>query len=311
MAAKKSFLESRGYKKGVSILYGIGAAVVILGALFKILHLPGATEMLIIGMGTEAFIFFVSAFNPLPPDEVHYHWEKVYPQLKEEDDLLSSLDDEDELDENGEPIAQPIAVGEGTAGAVGAGYGGAVVSGGGASPASESLVRTNQMLSENELTPEIFENLSKSLEALRFNVENLADLTDVTVATTEFSDKLRTASGKIDELNKGYSVTVDSMNEFGNSVNQVRSYQDQIALITKNLNALNSVYEQELADAQKHVNSISKFYGSMSSVMQNLLDTSKDTENLRQEVTSLTKNLRNLNGVYGGILSAMAGGSRA
>ena len=50
-------VRSKGYKMFMAKLYGIGAAVVILGALFKILHLPGANEMLILGMGTEAVIF--------------------------------------------------------------------------------------------------------------------------------------------------------------------------------------------------------------------------------------------------------------
>lgn len=62
----------------MNILYGVAAAIVILGALFKILHWEGATEMLQIGMITEAAIFIVSAFD-FPADE--YEWEKVYPEL--------------------------------------------------------------------------------------------------------------------------------------------------------------------------------------------------------------------------------------
>ncbi|GAO29876.1 hypothetical protein JCM15548_12107 [Geofilum rubicundum JCM 15548] len=59
-------------------VYGIGAAVVILGALWKILHLPGASAMLIAGLGTEAIIFFLSAFEP--PHEMP-DWSLVYPEL--------------------------------------------------------------------------------------------------------------------------------------------------------------------------------------------------------------------------------------
>jgi hypothetical protein len=68
------------YKGLMPILYGWGAALVILGALFKILAWDGADIMLMAGMGTEAFIFFMSAFE-LPPKE--YHWEKAYPQILE------------------------------------------------------------------------------------------------------------------------------------------------------------------------------------------------------------------------------------
>lgn len=62
--AKKStsIFESKGWKNGMKYLYGWGAAIVIVGALFKILHLPGANEMLIVGLGTEAVIFFFLSF---------------------------------------------------------------------------------------------------------------------------------------------------------------------------------------------------------------------------------------------------------
>ena len=72
------FLSSKGYKNFMAKLYGIGAAVVILGALFKINHYTGANEMLIIGMSTEAIIFFFSAFEP---PHVEPDWSLVYPQL--------------------------------------------------------------------------------------------------------------------------------------------------------------------------------------------------------------------------------------
>jgi gliding motility-associated protein GldL len=74
--------EAKWYKKMMPKLYGWGAALVIIGALFKIEHLPGASIMLIIGLGTEAVIFFFSAFEKTHEE---YNWEKVYPQLSDED----------------------------------------------------------------------------------------------------------------------------------------------------------------------------------------------------------------------------------
>ena len=72
------FVESPGYKKVMGKVYGFGAAVVLLGALWKILHLPGSTAMLIAGMGTEVIIFGLSAFEP--PHEMP-DWSLVYPEL--------------------------------------------------------------------------------------------------------------------------------------------------------------------------------------------------------------------------------------
>ena len=69
---------SKNWKKFMAKLYGWGAAIVIVGALFKIQHWPGAGTMLIVGLGVEAFIFFMSAFEPIHEEP---NWELVYPEL--------------------------------------------------------------------------------------------------------------------------------------------------------------------------------------------------------------------------------------
>ena len=86
--------DNRVYKTIMPVLYGWGASLVVLGALFKILYLPNADLMLMIGMGTEAIIFFFSAFEKAPKE---YHWEKAYPQILE-----------DETDEDGKTAVQKL-----------------------------------------------------------------------------------------------------------------------------------------------------------------------------------------------------------
>lgn len=78
MSQKKSVFESKRWKTIMGFIYGVGAAVVIVGALFKITHWPGADIMLIIGLFTEAAIFMVSAFEPVHMD---LDWTLVYPEL--------------------------------------------------------------------------------------------------------------------------------------------------------------------------------------------------------------------------------------
>ena len=73
-----NFFESKLGKNIMAKAYGLGAAVVIVGALFKIMHWPGANEMLILGMGTEAIIFCISAFEPIHED---WDWSLVHPEL--------------------------------------------------------------------------------------------------------------------------------------------------------------------------------------------------------------------------------------
>src|SRR5512137_845716 len=82
-------VQSSGWKSFMAKLYGIGAAVVIVGALFKIMHWPGAGPMLTVGLSTEAIIFFFSAFEPLHEE---LDWTLVYPEL-------AGMTDIDELEE--------------------------------------------------------------------------------------------------------------------------------------------------------------------------------------------------------------------
>jgi len=78
-----NFANSKFYKWLMPYLYGWGASLVIAGALFKILHWQFANEMLIVGMGTEALIFFMSAFENAPPK---YKWERAYPGILDADE---------------------------------------------------------------------------------------------------------------------------------------------------------------------------------------------------------------------------------
>jgi len=78
----KSFFESKRFKQTMNFVYGFGAAVVIAGALFKIMHWKGADMMLVVGMGTECIIFVISAFEPVHMDP---DWSLVYPELAGEE----------------------------------------------------------------------------------------------------------------------------------------------------------------------------------------------------------------------------------
>lgn len=99
----KSFFETKKWKQFMNMVYGIGAAVVIAGALFKIMHWKGADMMLVVGMGTECVIFIISAFEPVHMDP---DWSLVYPELagvdtgrKEEKKISSNLTVTQQLDQ--------------------------------------------------------------------------------------------------------------------------------------------------------------------------------------------------------------------
>jgi len=288
---QKGIFESQGYKIGTKYLYGIGAGIVIIGALFKILHLPGANIALIVGLGTEALIFFVSALEPLPHEEKHWEWRTVYPELKTEDELTE--EEESQIKEFASEERTLQITEKGPAGGKG-GIGGIKAPSIGQSP----------------LTNEFFEDLASSVQGLKTNVTKLAEISDASVASNDFARNAKAAAAKMDEINKGLTPTVDAMKSFGNSIQDVKNYQTQVQAVTKNLTDLSGVYQMELQESQKHISSISKFYGGISNVMTNLLETSKDTDSLRQEVTKLTNNMSSLNKIYGGMLTAMTGGGK-
>jgi gliding motility-associated protein GldL len=277
MAKKKGFLDSRAFKIFMKYLYGLGAAVVIGGALFKIMHWPFANQMLIAGMGTEVLVFFVSAFEPLHEE---LDWGRVYPQLAEDADEDFIKMDGSEGDEFSVDDALAIA---------------------------------DQGMRDVEITPELFQNLSGSLISLKDNVNKLSDLQDATVATNEYTQNVKNASNSMGQLNENYSHTVEAMSSLAQNVGgasaDAKAYQEQVQQVTKNLSSLNAVYEIELQDAQSHIKSLNSFYESLSGAMSNMMDASKDAESYRQEVGKLTQNLRDLNGIYGGMLSAMGRGS--
>ncbi|HQB53135.1 MAG TPA: gliding motility protein GldL, partial [Bacteroidales bacterium] len=128
------FVHTSKWKKFMSKLYGWGASVVIIGALFKIQHYPMAGLFLSVGLITEAIIFFFSAFEPLKEEP---DWKLVYPQL--------------------DPNYSGEDLGFAYVGGGGGGFGG----GGGA-----GLTQFDKMLSDAGITPAVFDSLSQGLKKL-------------------------------------------------------------------------------------------------------------------------------------------------
>lgn len=83
-----SFVKSKGFKRVKNLLIGVGAAFVLAGALFKLESWEGASEMLILGMGIEIFIFLMLGILPPEPD---YYWHKLYPGLDDYDARVQPL----------------------------------------------------------------------------------------------------------------------------------------------------------------------------------------------------------------------------
>lgn len=303
-----TIVQSSGWKAFMSKLYGWGASIVIIGALFKIQHYPMAGTLLFIGLMTEAIIFFFSAFEPLheEPD-----WSLVYPELAgvpEDGDISLSL------------------IGSSTRGAGGGG--------GGYPGGSAALAKFDEMLADAEITPDVFESLGQGLKKLNATTANMNAMGDVSVATKEFAEKVKGASntfGKhseeyarstqdlgnsLGQLDESYRKTADIVNDTGKNYKNMTealgkveltssSYQEQMATMNKNLSALNAVYELQLKNTNDQVKNTGELLTGVESMLSNLKDSAQDAQKYREQVSKLSENLTALNNVYGNMLSAM------
>lgn len=263
MAAQKSFL----YDTLMPKIYGIGAAVVIVGALFKIEHWKGADTMLIVGLGTEAVIFFLSAFQPAAHEP---NWELVYPELSDGYDPSTG----------GTKAVET-------------------------SNAKGLTMKLDDMLKNANVTPEALTSLGQGLNRLSTTTSQMSQLGEAANVTDEYTKKVRSAADSLDKINVAYGNTVEAISAMSNATSDAKEYHMQVQNVTKNLGALNAVYEMELQDANTHLKSMNQFYGTLSHAMENMTQAGKDTEQFQKQVADLTGNLTSLNRVYGNMLNAM------
>ncbi len=204
-------VNGKRFKNFMAKLYGFGASVVILGAMFKIMHWEGANYMLVIGLTTEAVIFFFSAFEK-PATE--YDWSLVYPELATGDGerSLSVTEQLDNALENGGIDSELIArLGEGmrslseTAGSLS----GAVDAAGATAKYSEQLnSAAANMESLNALYSVQLENTTAQVERQNDVMEKLA------TASTDASDlagQISTLKGNLETLNSVYGGMLTAM----------------------------------------------------------------------------------------------------
>jgi gliding motility-associated protein GldL len=212
----------------------------------------------------------MSAFQPVPHDP---DWARVYPQLSD--------------DYTGEALVPTTAVA--------------------ANNGSSIVGKLDDMMKNANITPETINSLGLGLNRLSETTAQMADMSQATIATQDYSVKVRAAADQLDQMNKAYATTADSLSRMAVSAADAQAYHGQVQDMTRNLGALNAVYEMELQDANSHLKAMNKFYGNLSIAMENLTDASKDTDQFKQEVSRLTQNLHSLNTVYGNMLTAMKG----
>ena len=204
-------VNGKRFKNFMAKLYGIGAAVVITGAMFKIMHWEGANIMLVVGLTTEAVIFMFSAFEKPAAD---YDWTLVYPELASADGdrALSVTEQLDNALENGGVDAALIErLGEGmrslseTAGSLS----GAVDAAGATAAYSEQLSpAATHMESLNALYSVQLENTTAQVERQNDVMEKLAAASG---NATDLASELASLKGNLESLNSVYGGMLTAM----------------------------------------------------------------------------------------------------
>ncbi|HQK70068.1 MAG: gliding motility protein GldL [Bacteroidales bacterium] len=285
-------VQSSGWKNFIAKLYGLGASVVIIGALFKIQHWPFAGTMLTVGLCTESIIFFFSAFEPLR-EEVD--WSLVYPEL-------AGIPEEGEEVPVGGKMHDPYFQRKGLVGGGGAG--------------SAALAKFDEMLEKAEITPELFQNLGLGLKKIGEATANMNAMLDVSAASEKYVQTIKAADESLGKLHESYENTAKIINETGLNYKNIaeslsviemggKSYQQQLETLNKNLSALNAAYELQLKGATEHVKESENIYKGIQNLLKNLADTADDTKKYREQISKLNENLSALNNVYGNMLAAM------
>jgi gliding motility-associated protein GldL len=264
-ASNASFFASKKWKNIMKYVYGLGAAVVIVGALFKIMHWPGSGILLTVGLLTEAGIFILSVMEPIHEDP---HWELVYPELAMGE---ASHDDKPKKKVSGGSITDEL----------------------------------DKMLEEAKIDSALLERLGDGMRSLGDNAAQLKGVTSAAAATDGYVTSLQAASEKVASLSDAYERASVSISGLTSSTAEGESFGEQMQKVSKNLAALNNVYELQLKGSTSHLEATEKFQSQVIEMMSNLSASAEDTRLYKENMAMLSKNLTDLNNVYGNMLKAM------
>jgi gliding motility-associated protein GldL len=264
-------MQSKGFKGAMTKLYGFGASVVVLGALFKLEHWAGADYMLTAGLVTEAVIFFFYAFE----NQEDEHPPLVYPNV--------IIDADDELEE-----VVPRRVGSKMSD-----------DGNG----SLALAKFDEMLMNGDITPDLLLRFGDGLRKLGDTAEHMNTMGDVFAASTKYMKTIEIADESLEKLAKAYessilrvtSKTVFKYQSIASSLTVIeeesKRYQSELETLNKNLSTLNSIYKVQVQGAEDY--------------LKDMADSAAETKKYKEQMKELNSNLSTLNKNYKNMIGMM------
>lgn len=273
------FLSGEKGQRFFNFAYSIGAAVVIWGALFKILHLPGGNALLSIGMGTEVLMFVLTAFDR-PPKE--YHWEEVFPVL-----ASKNPDDRPEFKGGGGSV---VIGGNAVAGA----DGGAAVSGGGSVVVGGSAGGGVVYAGEGGV-PDV-ENLSTVTEKY---TEQLSAISEQMEKLKETTEALNNVSNVLLESYRAITDNSDNITESS------AGYVEQLTSLNRNIAGLNTIYEIQLKSISSQLDNIDKVNKGLKDISSMYERSAAESNRYCEETQRMAQYMQQLNSVYAKMITAM------
>ncbi|MEN8137031.1 MAG: gliding motility protein GldL [Bacteroidota bacterium] len=258
-------------KKRMNYIYSLGAAVVIFGAMFKILHLPYGDFIIGAGLLTETFIFIVSAFEP---QHVELNWERVYPELAENADPSTFAKSSAKASSNGD-IEKAF---------------------------SDKLDR---IFDDAKFNADKVEKLGAGIDKFSEATRGLVTVVDANRNAQSYSDQLAIAANHMSTLNTYYethaaqtSAQADINRSFMKAAESSVNYGDELNRAADQVKSMNQMYSDQISNMTDQVSA-------SGDMVKNIAVSVEDAKKMHVQVKELTENLSSLNNVYGGMLSAM------
>ncbi|MBR4829464.1 MAG: gliding motility protein GldL [Muribaculaceae bacterium] len=289
------YLKSDSGQRFFNFAYSIGAAIVILGALFKILHLTGGNTLLCIGMGTEVLMFILTAFDK---PEKEYHWEEVFP-------VLASQDPEDRPDFNS---GGGIFIGGN--GGNGEGYEGEISVSAGEAKSAVGLPQGVNLSEEDTLS--LSESIAK-MAAASDQLSRMAELTDATqqylsqmAGISEQMQKLQATTTALNEVSEtllgSYRAITDNSQ---NITNSSTGYVDQMQALNQNISGLNTIYEIQLKSISSQLENIDRVNRGLKDIRDMYEKSAAESAHYCDETEKMARYMKQLNSVYEKMIKAM------
>ena len=160
---------------------------------------------------------------------------------------------------------------------------------------------------EADITPANLNRLGEGFKKLNTTITNMNDITDVVAATGDYTTKTREVTAALSQVKEAYVGAANSVGAFNTASESAKVFHDQVQVLTKNLSALNTIYELELQESNNHLKALNGFYGKLAETSNAMLNSAEDAKKVQAQIGSLANNLGRLNSIYGNMLSAMQG----